>query len=136
MEQPEAVQLVESWLTALNTQDIDRLLALSSAQIEVVGPRGVGHGHQLLREWLARAGLHLSTVRLFARDNRVVVAQRAVWHAPETGAVAGQAEVASRFLVVQGQVGQYARHEDLDSALGEAGLTYADEQAPTTVSGG
>lgn len=122
--------LVLEWQDAANQQDSDRLAELSTPDIEVVGPRGSGHGRQLLREWLARAGLHLTTVRAFARDDRddvVVLAQRGVWRSVETGAVTGERDLASRFRVDGQQVAQFARYDSLDLALAEAGLQEADE---------
>lgn len=122
--------LVLEWQDAANQQDSDRLAELSTPDIEVVGPRGSGHGRQLLREWLARAGLHLTTVRAFARDDRddvVVLAQRGVWRSVETGAATGERDLASRFRVDGQQVAQFARYDSLDLALAEAGLQEADE---------
>ena len=119
--------LVQAWQDAANDQDIDRLLELSAPDIEIVGPRGSGYGHQLLRDWLGRAGLQLTTRRAFVRDNAVVLAQHGVWHSVETGAVTGERELASRFRVADQHITQFARHDSLDSALQEAGLQYADE---------
>lgn len=119
--------LVLEWQDAANQQDSDRLAELSTPDIEVVGPRGSGHGRQLLREWLARAGLQLTTARAFARDDVVVLAQRGVWRSVETGAVTGERDLASRFRVDGQQVAQFARYDSLDLALAEAGLQEADE---------
>ena len=120
--------LVQAWQDAANSQDIDRLLALSAPAIEIIGPRGSGFGHQLLRDWLGRAGLHLTTLRVFARDNVVVVAQHGVWRSPETGEVTGERDLASSFRVAGAQVVQFARHDTLDAALAAAGLAAADAQ--------
>jgi len=121
------VEVVQAWLEAANGQDIDRLITLSDPGIEIVGPRGSGHGHQLLRDWLGRAGLHLETLRVFARGNAVVVAHHGVWRSVETGDVIGEQDVASRFVVEEDRVSQFARHDHLDEALAEAGLTVEDE---------
>lgn len=126
--QPTAVELVQAWLAAANRQDVAQLLALSAADIELVGPRGVGHGHQLLRDWLARASLTLTTRRIFARAQVVVVAHQGVWRAPDTGAVVGEAALASLFRVDQGQIVAFARYDDLEAALATAQLTVNDEQ--------
>ena len=121
--------LVQAWQDAANHQDYDRLVELSAPDIEVVGPRGSGHGYQLLREWLSRAGLHLTTLRAFARDNVVVVAQRGVWRSVETGEVTSERDLASRFRSDGQRVVQFARYDTLDVALDEAGLHYSDEIA-------
>jgi hypothetical protein len=57
MTQGDPVEVVQAWVAAANAGDAERLVALSAPDIEVVGPRGIGAGHRLLREWLARAGL-------------------------------------------------------------------------------
>ena len=119
----DAVAVVLAWQDAVNRQDADRLVALSAPDIEVAGPRGSGYGHQLLREWLARAGLRLTTERIFARDEVVVVAQEGVW----LGAAPAARHLASRFRVTGGRVAQFARYDDLAGALAAAGLGDADE---------
>lgn len=122
-----AFEIAEAWQQAANDQDSEHLLALSDPNIEVVGPRGSGFGHQLLRDWLSRAGLSLTTLRAFGRDNTVVLAQHAVWRSIETGAVTGERDLASRFDVDGGRIVRFARYDSLDEALAAAGLTVADE---------
>ena len=128
LERPS--DIVQAWQEAVNDQDVDRLLELSDDNIEIVGPRGSGYGHQLLRDWLARAGLQLQTVRVFAGGNVVVVAQQGVWRAVATGERTGERPVASRFRVADRRVVQFARYDSLDTALADAGLNYADEIFP------
>jgi hypothetical protein len=118
--------IVAKWQEAANRQDIERLLALSDLDIEVVGPRGGGRGHQLLRDWMGRAGLSLTTLRAFARDDIVVLAQHGVWRSAETGEVIGEQDLASLFRVGGGRVVRFARYDGLDEALAAAGLTDAD----------
>ncbi len=126
--QPEhAVRIVQAWQDAVNHGDSDRLAELSDPHIEIIGPRGSGYGHHVLRDWLERAGLTLATQRIFARDDLVVVAQRGVWRSAATGGVPSEAAVASVFRVNNGRVVSYARYETLDEALTNAGLTEADE---------
>ena len=127
MQRGSPVAIVQAWQHAANAQDVDRLLELSDPDIEVIGPRGSGRGHQLLRDWLGRAGLNLETRRVFARGDVVVLAQHGVWRSVETGEGAGEADLASRFRVDGRRVVQFARHDSLDAALAEAGLDYSDE---------
>ena len=119
--------IVRAWQEAVNDRDVDRLLELSDPEIEVSGPRGSGHGHTLLREWLDRAGLSLETLRVFERGGVVVVAQRGLWRSVETGEVVGEHDVASLFRVDGRRVTYFARYDDLESALEAAGLGYAEE---------
>jgi hypothetical protein len=127
MENSYAV--VAGWQEAVNRQDVEGLLALSDPNIEVIGPRGPGYGHQLLRDWLGRAGLTLTTLRAFARGQSVVLAQHGVWRSVETGDLVGEQDVASRFRVEGGRVAQFARYDSLGEALATAELTDADEVA-------
>lgn len=127
MQYESPFALVRAWQEAANNQDIERLLELSAPTIEIVGPRGSGFGHQLLRDWLGRAGLQLTTLRAYARGNVVVLAQHGVWHSIETEAVTGERDLASRFQVDDQHVVQFARYDDLQDALKEADINDADE---------
>lgn len=124
--------IVRDWQEAVNREDVDRLLELSSPDIAISGPRGsgYGHGHELLVGWVSRAGLRLETMRTFARGDVVVAAQRGVWTSRETGEITGEADLATRFLVEDGRVARLARHDGPDAlaaALEEAGLDQEDE---------
>ena len=118
---------VQAWQEAANAQDIDRLLALSSPEIVLVGPRGRGSGHQLLRDWVARAGLTLTTQAAYQRGETVVLAQRAKWQPESTGSEISEADLATRFQVRNGQVVELERYNNLNSALAAAGLSTADK---------
>src|SRR5689334_18680914 len=130
MQDEHAVGIVQAWQDAVNRQDRDRLAELSDQNIEIIGPRGSAYGHQVLRDWLQRAGLTLETQRIFARDGVVVVAQHGVWQSVATGGVPSDTEVASIFRVNGGRVVQYARFDTVHEALTKAGLTEADEIQP------
>lgn len=129
MEGAHPVATVEAWHAAVNEQDRERLLALSAGDIEIVGPRGSGFGHQLLSDWLERAGLSIETRRIFARGDSVVAEQHGVWRSPQTGEV-GEASIASHFRVAGGRVSYFARYDSLEAALGAAGLSAADQITP------
>lgn len=124
---PSAVSVVRAWHQALNANDLDRLVALSSDDVEVGGPRGASRGAQVLREWVGRAGVRLAPRRTFHRDQTVVVEQHAEWRAAENGEVTGQLTPASIFVVRGGRVISVIRYPDLVSALAAAGLREADE---------
>jgi ketosteroid isomerase-like protein len=121
---------VVAWHDALSHGDIDHLVALSSDDVEVVGPRGSGRGSDVLRDWAGRSGIRLEPRRVFARDEIVVVAQRAEWRSPDTGDVIGSDDVATIFRVTDGRVTSIDRRSDLAEALHLAGLTEADEVRP------
>jgi hypothetical protein len=130
MQHEGSLAVVRAWQDAANRRDVDRLVELSDPDIEVIGPRGSGKGHQLLCDWLRRAGLTLETRRAFVRGNVVVAAQHGVWRSVESGDVTGEADVASLFRVDRQRVVQFARYDSLDEALKAAGLNDQDETPP------
>ncbi len=119
----QTYEVVEAWQEAVNAQDVKHLLELSDEKIELVGPRGSAYGHPVLKEWLARAGLTLETLQIFAHGDVVVVAQHGVWNS-QMGA--GEADIASIFEIHGGRVARFKRFDHLEDALREAGLSEAD----------
>jgi ketosteroid isomerase-like protein len=120
------IATVVAWHQALNAGDVNGLVALSSADVEVGGPRGAGRGVPLLREWCGRAGIRLEPRHMFHRGSTVVVEQDAEWRAPDSGDVTGRQVLASVFRVADGRVTSVIRFPDLVSALAATGLTVAD----------
>src|SRR5437588_143819 len=122
-----AAEVVRAWHAALNAGDVERLLSLSQPDVEVGGPRGSGRGADVLRDWVARAGVRLQPARVFARGDVVVVEQSARWPS-EPGAEPGESQmVASLFRVRDGRVASVIRHADLAAAIEAAGVDAADE---------
>jgi SnoaL-like domain len=101
----DAVSTVRAWHEALNAGSVEALIALSSDEIEVGGPRGRGTGPaaQLLREWFERAGIRLVPYQTFHRDSTVVVEQGASWRGPDAGITTEPQTVASVFIVKDGR---------------------------------
>jgi hypothetical protein len=125
---PASLRIVEAWQEAVNTRDSARLLDLSDPEIEVVGPRGSGFGRQVLQEWLDRAGLTLTTLRAFARGDQVVLEQKGLWRAVDTGDVTGDKRLASAFRVNdQHQIARFVRYDELGQAFEATGLDPMDE---------
>lgn len=117
--------VVLAWLDAVNAGDVGAALARTSADVAIIGPRGTGRGREVLRAWLGHAGATFATTAVYARGDAVVVAQRGVWRDP-AGGVRGEADVATRFEVADGQVAEIERYDELEAALRAAGLTPAD----------
>jgi hypothetical protein len=113
------VEIVQAWHEALNAGDVDRLVALCDANVEVGGPRGSSSGHQVLRDWFDRAGLSLSFGRAFHRPGVVVVEENAVWPGSEPSTVA------SAFWVADDLIRRILRYDGLEAALEASGLTRA-----------
>jgi hypothetical protein len=118
---------VHAWQDAANRRDIDRVLELSDPEIKVAVPRGTGHGHQLLRDWLEHSRLTIQTTRAFVRGETVVLAQHATWQPGDNGEASGESDFASRFEVNDGRVTHFSRYHTLDDALVDAGLNATDE---------
>jgi hypothetical protein len=120
--QKDSVAIARAWQEAANKQDVEKLLELSDSNIEIVGPRGSAHGHQILKEWLNRAGLKLETFRTFAKDGVVVMAQHGTWRSAETNNEESKADVAAVFHVLDGKVVYLARYDSLEEALKTSAL--------------
>ena len=125
--------VVEQWLSAVNHADRGTLLALTDDNIEIVGPRGTGHGKELLVQWLARAGLTAEPERWFCGTNgTVVVEQIAHWRAAATSDArevkpASEKRVMSCFVVRAKRVARFQRFDELEAALAAYGLRVEDE---------
>ncbi len=124
------IDTVVAWHRALNGGDVDRLLGLSSDDVEIGGPRGTGKGAPLLRDWATRAGISLEPRRIFHRAGTLVVEQAARWRQSETGPMTDPESVATVFLVREGRVTSVVRHPEVASALAAAGLDDSDEVEP------
>ncbi|HSU16912.1 nuclear transport factor 2 family protein [Longimicrobium sp.] len=120
------VDTVHAWITAVNAGDADAAVVVTSPDVAIVGPRGTARGHAVLRAWLAHAGATFATRAVYVHGDCVVVAQHGVWRDAETGAVKGEADVATRFRVEAGRVAEMERYGDLPAALAAAGLSEAD----------
>jgi hypothetical protein len=118
----DAVQVLRQWHDAVNAGDIDGAVACCDVNVAVQGPRGVGHGHDLMRSWLARSGIRLEPQEdLVDTGGRFVVREVARWttaNAPD-GAPLEPTETWCVFTVDDGLVTSIARYEtpaDIPSA--------------------
>jgi hypothetical protein len=123
--------VVRAWHEAVNQGDADKLVALSSDDIEIGGPRGSASGSVILRDWLNRARIRLEPRRWFAGPDLLVVEQVATWRAPE-GGMTDPDTIASSFQVEKGMVSKMVRFDSLEDALVACGLTEQDEISNTS----
>ena len=133
------LEVVESWHSAVNANNVEQLCALASRDVEVVGPRGAGRGHDELRRWFRRGGLAAEPLRYFCgARGTVVVEQRGRWFSPEAVTVEDSGRwfipdttkervVATAFSVLAGRVVRYQRFEQLRDALAATQLSDDDE---------
>jgi ketosteroid isomerase-like protein len=111
---------VLAWQDALNTSDIDTLVALSSDDIEFGDAHGAGQGHDALRTWATARRQTTEPIRIYVHDGVVVVEQ-------QVSSAAGVSSVAATaFRVVHDHVTSVFRHDDVESALAATDLTEAD----------
>ncbi|NLE81422.1 MAG: nuclear transport factor 2 family protein [Rhodococcus sp.] len=116
------IATVLAWHEALNSGDVETLLALSSDDIEVGGPKGATQGLTALEEWVGSAGITLKPGNMYVHDGVVVVEQEASWASdPET-----THNVASAFRVVHDQVTSTFRHDNLAAAFAATDLSEKD----------
>lgn len=110
MNSEPGFRIVRDWIEAVNRRDIQALLALSHPEIEIIGPRGSAKGHEVLTDWLARAGLSFETRRLWVEDDNILAEQHGVWE-PEYAGPRGEADFVSVFKLSQGLILSYERQD-------------------------
>ncbi len=72
------IATVLAWQDALNTSDIETLVALSSDDIEVGDAHGAAQGHDALRTWATARPRAAEVGRIYVHDGVVVVEQLVV----------------------------------------------------------
>ncbi|QLL08024.1 nuclear transport factor 2 family protein [Mycobacterium vicinigordonae] len=116
------IATVLAWHDALNSADIDTLVALSSDDIEIGDAHGAAQGHQALSSWAKSLTTTAELGRMFVHDGVVVVEQTiSDRHDPSAVTTA-----ASAFRVVRDHVTSVYRHENLSLALAATELTESD----------
>jgi ketosteroid isomerase-like protein len=108
-----------AWQDALNDNDLDTLLELSTDDIEIGDAHGAAQGLGALRTWAEGASGEVTIGRMYVHDGVVVVEQSL----PDGGTQA------SAFRVVHDRVASVFRHEDLEAALNATDLTEHDLDA-------
>lgn len=116
------IATVLAWHDALNAEDLDTLVTLSSDDIEVGDAHGAVQGHDALRDWARSSGMTAEPGRMYVHDGVVVVEQR-VRLAADGGNVT---TMASAFRVVHDHVTSVFRHDSLAEALAATDLTEDD----------
>ncbi len=109
--------VLSQWHEAVNSGDVDTALSLCADDVAVQGPRGTGHGRDLMRTWLVRSGIRLEPQEEFREvDGRFVVRELARWTAATApdGAPLEPTETWCLFTVSGDQVTSVARFEHRD----------------------
>ena len=113
------IATVLAWHDALNEQDFDTLVTLSSDDIEVGDAKGAAQGHAALLDWVRSAGIKAEPGRMYVHNGVVVVEQ-------EITSIAGNTTAAAAFRVVRDHIPSVFRHPDLATALAATELTEKD----------
>jgi ketosteroid isomerase-like protein len=113
------IATVLAWHDALNEQDFDTLVALSSDDIEVGDANGAAQGHTALLDWARTSGIKAEPGRMYVRDG-VVVVEQAITSAE------GNSAAAAAFRVVHDHITSVFRHPDVATALAATELTEKD----------
>lgn len=113
----DSVRAVQAWHDAVNIGDVESAVQLCSPDVAVTGPRGVGHGHDLVRGWLVRSGIRLEPQGgLVEADGRLVVREAAHWTTTDapSGAPTEPTTTWCVFTVESGLISSIARYESED----------------------
>jgi hypothetical protein len=104
------VELVEQFSDAFNRRDLESLLALCHAQIELDSPAGTFRGHEGARQWATKqwegnTPVEVAIDRLEETDHgRVVHHGRLLFRWAETGELAQEAAIRAEFTIADGTV--------------------------------
>lgn len=117
------IATVLAWHDAVNSNDIDTLVALSSDDIVLpTDDDDPDQGLDELREWATSAGVTLRPGRMFVHNGIVVVEENLTWASDaENPTDEGMA-----FRVVDDQVVTVVRHASLEEAFEATGLRESD----------
>src|SRR5215204_5828168 len=122
-----ALATVHAWEHAFNERDLDRLLALSTPDIEVATRNGANRGHDAIRRLvhLQSYGVaqHVRARRYLARAATVVVEAVIELRWVDSGELADTRHGAGVFDVRDGRVSRFRPEPDLASAFAVAGWT-------------
>jgi ketosteroid isomerase-like protein len=125
------IDLAQRWITARNARDAEKLLELSTPDVEKHLARGVARGEEGIREWVQRmsfgAAPYIELDRFYERGDTVVARGRTQFRWAETGEPAGEFyDGGFVFRFAHGRVALFEPISDFDAALAGAGLVQDD----------
>ncbi|NLE79825.1 MAG: nuclear transport factor 2 family protein [Rhodococcus sp.] len=118
-----AIATVLAWHDAINSNDMDTLLALSADDIVLpTDDDDPDQGLAELREWATSAGVTLEMGRMFEHNGIVVVEDTSTWASDPDNPI----EQAIALRVIDDQVVTVVPHANLEDAFAATGLGEAD----------
>ncbi|MBA3368620.1 MAG: nuclear transport factor 2 family protein [Geodermatophilaceae bacterium] len=117
------LDLIVAWHDAVRDRDLEAVAGLVHSDVEVGGPKGSGHGVDLIREWVQTSGIGLEIESFLQRGLTFVVGQEATW--PDPDAAGGRTQpvaVASVFVVQGARISKILRFDEAEAALEAAGF--------------
>lgn len=111
------IETADIWVDKVNAQDVEGVLEVSDPNIELVGPRGAGFGHDLLVQWMEDTGVKLHTITRYANGHCVVYEQEAAWENQD-----GHVIVYTFMEVKDSKVLRLERFDNIDDAFSTSGL--------------
>ncbi len=126
-------EVLQAWHDAVNAHDVDAAVALCTPDVAVGGPRGTGHGHEVVRAWLVRSGIELRPQHdLVVADGHAVVHEKARWRTTDDAPVqlrdGSEHDTWVVFDVADGMLTAVRRFETEEDALREGSAP----EAPTS----
>jgi hypothetical protein len=122
-----ALAVVHTWGEAFNERDLDRLLALSTPDIELAKPNRAERGHDAVRRLvhLQSYGVaqHVHPRRYLARAATVIVQALIELRWVDSGELADTAHSVAVFDARDGQISRFRPLPDLATAIRLAGWT-------------
>ena len=139
-ETASALAVVQRWGLAFNERDLDRLLALSAPDFELVTPHVSECGHKAVRRLvhLQSYGVaqHVRPRRYHAQGTSVVVDAVIELRWVDSGELAETTREVAVFDVRDGRVSRLLPQPDLASALRAAAQTGRADSNTTSINGG
>ncbi|MDN7243116.1 nuclear transport factor 2 family protein [Planococcus sp. N028] len=118
------IETADAWVDKVNAQDVEGVLEVSDPNIELIGPRGAGFGHDLLVQWMENTGVRLHTITRYAKGPHVVYEQEAVWENQD-----GHVIVYTFMKIKDGKVVGLERFDNIDDAFSTSGLNEENKVA-------
>jgi hypothetical protein len=118
----EPIKLAERFTDCVNKQDVEGVLSVTDHNVELISPGKSAAGHEILAEWVRESGIQLTTVRKFAKGNRVIFEQLAKKQGQH-----GETHIFNYFEMDDKKIHRIGRFDELDEAFGESGLSDGDQ---------